>query len=173
MVRNVGDQEHGRTMSPTCCICPVKDPAVLSTTCHMFCYICIDEAFKNGTACSTCSTRYFKLIGDQPEGTMTFTKESLSLPGHEDVGTIVINYTFSSGIQGSNHPNPGKRYYGTNQTAYLPDNEEGNKVLGLLKKAFDRKLIFTIISSEMEGHPDHIVWDKIHHKTNPSAGPKL
>ena len=111
------------------------------------------------------------MLGNQPEGTMTFTKQPLTLRGYEGVGSIVIHYNFNSGIQGSNHPNPGKRYRGTNHTAYLPDNEEGNKVLRLLKKAFERKLTFTIRTSEKE-HEDHVCWDEIYHKTSPSGGPE-
>ena len=113
------------------------------------------------------------MLGNQPEGTMTFTKERLSLPGYRRVGSIFIHYSFNTGIQGSNHPNPGKIYQGINHTAFLPDNEEGNKVLRLLKKAFDRKLTFTIRTSEQKGHEDHVCWNEIHHKTDPYAGPEL
>jgi len=43
-------------------------------------------------------------------------------------------------------------------------------VLELLKKAFDRKLIFTIGRSVTTGHDNRIVWNGIHHKTNTSGG---
>ncbi len=43
-------------------------------------------------------------------------------------------------------------------------------MLALLKKAFDRKLIFTIGRSVTTGRDNQIVWNGIHHKTNTSGG---
>ena len=62
------------------------------------------------------------------------------------------------------------QFPGTNRTAYLPDNAEGNAVLSLLKKAFDRNLIFTVGRSVTTGHDNQVVWNGIHHKTNLSGG---
>lgn len=42
------------------------------------------------------------------------------------------------------HPNPGRMYYGTQRTAFLPNNAEGNKVLRLLRKAWAARVIFTV-----------------------------
>ena len=84
--------------------------------------------------------------------------------GFDDVGTIVIDYSMHSCKKGS------ISYPGTHRTAYLPDNEQGNEVLGLLKKAFDRKLIFTLGRSVTTGRDNQIVWNGIHHKTNTSGG---
>ena len=110
------------------------------------------------------------MTGNQPDGTMTSTRQRSSLPGYEGVGSIVIHYSFNSGIQGSDHPNPGQRYSGTSRTAYLPDNVEGNKVLGLLKRAFDQRVTFTIGTSVTTGCTNQITWNDIHHKTSPSGG---
>ncbi|XP_061583518.1 uncharacterized protein LOC133448726 isoform X2 [Cololabis saira] len=111
------------------------------------------------------------MIGDQPEGTMTWKKDPVSLPGFGWDGTIVITYRFQSGIQTEKHPNPGQRYTGTGRTAYLPDNKEGNEVLKLLKKAFDQKLIFTVGESRMTGDKNTVTWNDIHHKTSIYGGP--
>lgn len=70
------------------------------------------------------------------------------------------------------HPNPGVRYSSTSRTAYLPDSEEGNKVLRLLTKAFERKLIFTVGRSVTTGLNNVITWNDIHHKTNIDGGPQ-
>ena len=94
---------------------------------------------------------------------------SSSLPGYESCGTILITYKFDSGIQGLNHPNPGQRYQGLTQYGYLPDNSEGQKVLKLLKKAFDQKLTFTIGRSTA-GRDDCVIWSDIHHKTSTTGG---
>ena len=39
-----------------------------------------------------------------------------------------------------------------------------------MKKAFDRKLIFTVGRSVTTGHDNRVVWNGIHHKTNLSGG---
>ena len=69
------------------------------------------------------------------------------------------------------HPNPGRRYYGTSRTAYLPDSHEGNEILKLLEKAFNNRLVFTIGRSTTTGADDRITWNDIHHKTNMFGGP--
>jgi hypothetical protein len=71
-----------------------------------------------------------------------------------------------NGRQGSDHPNPGKRYQGTDQTAYLSNNQEGKKILMLLKKAFEQKLTFRIRPSTTTGKDDCVVWNDIPHKTS-------
>ena len=87
-------------------------------------------------------------------------------------GTIVIYYSFPSGIQGADHPNPGQRYDGTARTAYLPDNREGREVLQLLRKAFDARLVFTVGTSVTTGWSNQVTWNDIHHKTNTHGGPE-
>ncbi len=161
---------------------------------HSFCTKCIDWAFKTKKQCPICSTVYGPLTGNQPPGKMLEAFRSKPLPGFKSCGTIVISYKFSSGIQGPGHPNPGKPYTGTNRTAYLPDNEEGKKVLKLLKKAFQQKLTFTIGRSTTTGREpkllkkvqqrltsaigrstttgrdDCVTWNDIHHKTSEYGG---
>ena len=67
------------------------------------------------------------------------------LPGYEEYGTIKICYRIPKGKQGKEHPNPVHYFTGTSHTAYLP---EGRKVLQLLRKAFDARLIFTVGTSQ-------------------------
>ena len=86
-------------------------------------------------------------------------------------GTIVIHYDFPLGIQGPEHPNPGQRYQRTSRTAYLPDTREGNKVLELLRRAFDARLVFTVGTSITSGLRNQVTWNDIHHKTNTTGGP--
>ena len=76
-----------------------------------------------------------------------------------DYGTIIIGYTFPSGYQGLDHPNPCVRYQAAKHTAYIPDTREGREVLQLLKRAFDARLVFTV------GNSNQITWNGIHHKT--------
>lgn len=68
------------------------------------------------------------------------------------------------------HPNPGQWFDGTSRKAYLPDNAEGKEVLELLRKAFDRKLIFTVGTSRTSGVENQVTWSDIHHKTHTTGG---
>jgi deltex-like protein len=147
------------------------DKKTLSKCGHSFCASCIDETFKHQKKCSVCSQVYGPLIGNQPYGRMYDNHRATSLPGFGLWDTIVITYSFPNGTQGPDHPNPGKPYTRTNKTAYLPRNKEGKKVLKLLKKAFDQKLIFTIARSTTTGRDDCVVWNDIPHKTSTMGGP--
>ena len=86
-------------------------------------------------------------------------------------GTIVINYSFQSGIQGKEHPNPGQSYGGTSRVAYLPNTPEGCEVLQLLRRAFTSRLVFTVGTSATTGLHNQITWNDIHHKTTTHGGP--
>lgn len=108
--------------------------------------------------------------GTQPEGSMRDRQEKFSLPGYEEYETIVIHYSFKSGQQGPDHPNPGFRYESTSRSAYLPDCPEGRKVLKLLKKAFDAGLLFKIGRSMTSNLDNQIIWADIPHKTSTSGG---
>lgn len=88
---------------------------------------------------------------NQPPGEMVWKRDNESLPGFEGSGTIVMSFHFYSGIQGTEHPNPGNGYKGTSYKAYLPETNEGKYIFKLLRKAFDARLLFTIVSSTSDG----------------------
>ncbi|XP_073169253.1 E3 ubiquitin-protein ligase DTX1 isoform X2 [Lepidochelys kempii] len=117
--------------------------------------------------CPTCKAIYGEKTGTQPPGKMEFHIIPHSLPGYTDSRTIRIVYDIPTGIQGPEHPNPGKKFTarGFPRHCYLPDNEKGRKVLKLLIVAWDRRLIFTIGTSSTTGEGDTVVWNEIHHKT--------
>lgn len=79
---------------------------------------------------------------------------------------IHIYFSIQSGIQGPDHPNPGREYYavGFPRIAYLPDSPRGRKVLRLLHVAWQRKLVFTINRSNTTGCEDVVAWN-LPHKT--------
>ncbi|NP_612144.1 E3 ubiquitin-protein ligase DTX3L [Homo sapiens] len=158
-----------------CVICmdTISNKKVLPKCKHEFCAPCINKAMSYKPICPTCQTSYGIQKGNQPEGSMVFTVSRDSLPGYESFGTIVITYSMKAGIQTEEHPNPGKRYPGIQRTAYLPDNKEGRKVLKLLYRAFDQKLIFTVGYSRVLGVSDVITWNDIHHKTSRFGGPEM
>jgi len=110
--------------------------------------------------------------GNQPAGYMADRKESYSsLPGYEKFGTIVLTFNFDSGIQGSDHPNPGESYRGLYCTSYLPNNPMGQGLCQLLRRAFHGRLIFTIGKCPATGEENRMLSNGIELKTNRSGGP--
>ncbi|XP_004392002.1 PREDICTED: E3 ubiquitin-protein ligase DTX3L [Odobenus rosmarus divergens] len=155
------------------CLDIISNKQVLSKCKHAFCTSCINKALSYKPVCPVCQTSYGIQKGNQPEGTMTVTVLRDALPGYESCGSIVIEYNMKGGIQTEEHPNPGKKYSGVQRRAYLPDNEEGNEVLRLLRRAFDQKLIFTVGDSRAQGVSNVITWNDIHHKTSRVGGPQM
>ncbi|KAG8231848.1 hypothetical protein J437_LFUL008619 [Ladona fulva] len=121
--------------------------------------------------CPVCMKIYGMKTGNQPAGTMDWAVLNSSLPGHPGTCTIQITYNITSGIQGTEHPNPGRPFYavGFPRVCYLPDTPKGRKVLRLLQIAFERRLVFTVGRSVTTGREDVVTWNEIHHKTE--AGP--
>ncbi|XP_061584275.1 E3 ubiquitin-protein ligase DTX3L-like [Cololabis saira] len=168
-----GGQQQGGSKDETCPICMDLFTNKKQLKCkHAFCEECLQSAEKfSGPICPVCKDVFGVMIGDQPEGTMTWRRDAASLLGFEDCGHIEIAYNIPRGIQTKKHPNPGQPYNGTARTAYLPDNKEGNKVLQLLKKAFDQRLIFTVGTSITTGIENQVTWSDISHKTFILGGP--
>ncbi|XP_070540411.1 probable E3 ubiquitin-protein ligase DTX3 [Ptychodera flava] len=166
---------NGTLTDSDCAICLSKLNKPTELPCrHKFCKDCLDQAKKaQGPTCPVCKHVFGVIIGNMPKGTMTHRFDVYrDIPGYPRVGCIVITYYFADGKQGKNHPNPGKRYTGTTRTAYLPNTTEGQKVLSLLKTAFDRQLTFTIGTSRTTGLTDMVTWNDIHHKTSIHGGPQ-
>lgn len=155
------------------CMDAITDTARETLQCkHLFCRSCLKKAFAYKPVCPICGALYGMLKGTQPEGgIMDIGKDKSSLPGHEGFETVTIHYSIPSGIQKEEHPNPGQRYEGTLRTAYLPDSPTGRKVLELLRRAFDQRLIFTVGLSSTSGRNNFVTWNDIHHKTSRQGGP--
>lgn len=67
---------------------------------HMFCSSCLDGAVKSmGPQCPVCKKIFGQVVGDQPNGTMTYDIIRFKLPGFPKCDTIVINYSIPDGIQ--------------------------------------------------------------------------
>ncbi|XP_029631358.1 E3 ubiquitin-protein ligase DTX3L isoform X3 [Salmo trutta] len=170
----VGD--GGATGGPeddNCPICMDRFINKMKLSCsHEFCTDCLKKAVEfSGPSCPLCKNVFGKVEGDQPEGTMKVTHDRYrSIPGYYGYSVVVIDYDIPSGKQTKKHSNPGKGFHGARRTAYLPDNQEGNEVLKLLKRAFDQKLIFTVGTSRTTGTDDCVTWNDIHHKTSIDGG---
>ncbi|XP_028917444.1 E3 ubiquitin-protein ligase DTX4 isoform X1 [Ornithorhynchus anatinus] len=144
----------------------------LSRCGHIYHLHCLVAMYNNGNKdgslqCPTCKTIYGVKTGTQPPGKMEYHLIPHSLPGHPDCKTIRIIYNIPPGIQGPEHPNPGKSFTarGFPRHCYLPDSEKGRKVLKLLLVAWDRRLIFAVGTSSTTGESDTVIWNEVHHKT--------
>uniref|UniRef100_A0A1A8NLE2 E3 ubiquitin-protein ligase n=1 Tax=Nothobranchius rachovii TaxID=451742 RepID=A0A1A8NLE2_9TELE len=139
---------------------------------HQYHFQCLVAMYNNGNKdgslqCPTCKTIYGVKTGNQPAGKMEYHIIPHSLPGHPDCKTVRIIYNIPPGIQGPEHPNPGKPFTarGFPRHCYLPDSERGRKVLRLLLVAWDRRLIFSVGTSSTTGESDTVIWNEVHHKT--------
>ncbi|XP_042240567.1 probable E3 ubiquitin-protein ligase DTX2 isoform X2 [Homarus americanus] len=137
---------------------------------HLFHLACVRQMAKASPQfleCPNCKTLHGEKIGNQPNGRMDVISVSGSLPGHPNCNTIQITYNINNGVQGPEHPRPGRPYHavGFPRIAYLPNSEKGKKVLKLLREAWRRRLVFTIGTSVTMGIQDAVTWNEIHHKT--------
>lgn len=157
-----------------------KDEAVIPINCsgHFFHRKCphdmgmnIIEYMEKTKQCPACKKRYGTITGNMPPGKMRVDVMDMHLPGYEKDKTLQITFSFPSGRQREEHPNPGARYEGDLRYAYLPDCDEGRHVLKLLQKAWKRKLLFTIGTSVTRGLDGCIIYNGIHFKSVPYATP--
>lgn len=129
---------------------------------------CVDP--QGSLECPTCKLQYgCPKGGNQPiDGRMDVSLIPGCLQGHSVQEIIRIDYSFPNGIQGPEHPHPGRRYKGTTRTAYLPNSSQGQEVLRLLRIAWDRRLVFQVGESITlgPGSGTRVCWNGIHHKTS-------
>ena len=90
----------------------MNDNAVLLPHCHghYFHKVCAVEMLRAGGRCAICSYFYMLVEGNQPQNGQMYVKKSRypQLSGYEDVGSIIITYSFPSGIQDESMPAPGE-----------------------------------------------------------------
>ncbi|XP_069472728.1 E3 ubiquitin-protein ligase DTX3L [Ambystoma mexicanum] len=165
-----GNAEAQEDSCPICLEIP-KKKKILDKCKHVFCDDCLKTAMLHKPVCPVCNMTYGVIKGDQPYGKMVSKRVRQKLPGYT-CDTIVIDYSIPDGIQGPKHPHPGQSFHGAHRIAYLPDDTEGRKVLKLLQKAFDQKLIFTVGQSRTSGANNIVTWNDIHHKTSMNGGPQ-
>jgi len=106
--------------------------------------------------CKVCSGVEIGLCSD---GTMTVDEnQELVAAGYEEFGVLRVRYF----VPGS----PGLK-----RGAYFPNSLEGQRVVDLLRIAWDRRLCFTFGNSLTTGQQNVLVWNTIPHKTNLGGGP--
>ena len=98
---------------------------------------------------------------------------SVVCPGFTSTTTLIqITYSVPSGIQQSYHDNPGLPFRGTSaRVTYLPNNDDGRKLLKRMKFAWTRGWVFTVGTSLTSGKSNVVTWSTvIPHKTSLSGG---
>jgi len=136
---------------------------------HFFHRSCICSALERSTKCPICRKPVGKPQGHSPSGRMVVSRSPLACAGNSP-GSIVIDYRIQAGIQQSYHEKPGCPFAGTTRRAFLPDNNDGRKLLKRLKFAFSHGLTFTIGTSLTSGRSNVVTWASIHHKTSRCGG---
>uniref|UniRef100_A0A8C5WTT3 E3 ubiquitin-protein ligase n=1 Tax=Laticauda laticaudata TaxID=8630 RepID=A0A8C5WTT3_LATLA len=81
------------------CLNKIYQKKMLSKCKHAFCASCIGTAMNYKPVCPVCNVVYGNIKGNQPPGKMDVHKTRNSLPGHQNSGTITINYHIFGGIQ--------------------------------------------------------------------------
>jgi len=160
--------------SGECAICldPLSETSVIIHKCsHMFHRKCIDKCLDRELLCPVCRCTVGEPQGKSPSGSMKIKKlKQQGCPGFECTDTIQIEYHIPPGTQQSYHGNPGIPYRGTVRIAYLPLNNEGNRLLTRLKFAWKHGLVFKIGTSLTTGASNAVSWAGIHHKTKLRGG---
>jgi len=109
--------------------------------------------------------------GPCPSGVMEIRLSQMPCPGFDATNAIQIEYSINRGTQKSYHDNPGQYFMGTRRVAYLPNNDDGLRLLARLKYAWRRGLTFSVGTSLTTGMSNVVVWSSIHHKTSLHGGP--
>ncbi|XP_069490293.1 serine-rich adhesin for platelets-like isoform X2 [Ambystoma mexicanum] len=158
------DMEAREGRAKKCDQCKKGNSSLHSNPCgHILCSVCNSSS----ETCRVC----LRVSTANPEsaikGALSCTTMAMSLPGFHNDPSFKIIYEIPDGIQGVKEPNPGRPYKGGRFEAYLPDNREGQKILVLLKKAFDKGHTFKVQSFETG---DKVTWNAIIHKTSIDGG---
>lgn len=157
-----------------CIICRedlLQENSVTLAVCgHSFRKECIDQCLEMKPQCPICRKSIGSPRGKSPSGKMCISTESFDCSGYEGHGTISIAYNLKSAKQKDYHDNPGVCHSAKVDTAYLPNTEEGCKLLKRLKFAFMHGLSFIVGTSATTGRTNQCTWSSIHHKTRLYGG---
>ena len=151
----------------------------LATCGHEFHRSCLDQMLKNSSNCAICRLPASKVnsIGAQPSGALSvFTappRVGGGVGGYENDGVITMNFVFKSGTQRPYMPNPGVAFQGATRNGYLPDNEEGRKVLKRIVTAFLTGKMMFVGTSMTTGLSNVVTYGSIHLKSQIRGGSRV
>ncbi|XP_032392676.1 uncharacterized protein si:busm1-163l24.3 [Etheostoma spectabile] len=144
------------------CVCGESE-MLMKTKCGApMCSKCLDTVHFH---CRVCHEKEPMAPGIQ--GKMSYSKLHISVPGYKKDSAIKITYCIPDGIQGEDHPSPGKPFQGGVFEAFLPDCETTKKLVPRLEEAFKQGLTFTVMDKNTGAN---VTWDCIPHKTTLLGG---
>ena len=136
--------ESSESGDRTCCIC-LDESADAKLPCgHKYHGSCLESWFEQRPSCPTCGQFYGDRMGSMPDGSMSWSWRRAPLAGHTCY-TIVLHFNFQGGTSN------GQIYDGRSQHAYLPNNQEGRKLLAMFQLAFRRRVLFSLTESLTTG----------------------
>ena len=174
------EEEEEETECPICCREGVPLTPLECCASRSVCAACLDTLTLRrrtmsgraltGFRCPFCQRRSGTHVGDCPDGTMSVTTVAgdggaarcAGFP--RGTGVHHIRYAIAASVSASRVPVPG-----TTRHAFLPATPDGDRLLALLRLAFDRRLVFTVGHSVTNGTDNQVVW-AIHHKTSLDPG---
>ena len=168
--------EHSSRETKSCSICsqPLtkrdEESVKLKKCGHVYHRQCIEMALQKSVRCPHCLIVLTEAKGTMPSGTMYIRKHASMVCSGFPPGTIIIRYTIFAGVQRVYHDNPGLPYESAEHVAYLPDNDDGRRLLSRLKIAFMNGLTFTVGFSVETRKSNSVEWASIPHKTSVTGG---
>jgi hypothetical protein len=126
-----------------------------------------------GSLCPECKTPFSASLrmGTCPSGVLMVSHSPTSLLGFAGEGTIVMEAHIAPGVQGPQHPNPGRRFTtgGFPRTFYMPVSRAD--LAFRLQLAFYWRLLFSVGSSLSAATPDSVNWSgRVSVKSELAAG---
>lgn len=110
-------------------------------------------------------------FGVAPSGTLKIRLTTDVCPGFMPPPTcILLEYEIMAGTQKPYHPNPGVSYPSTTRHAYLPNDDNGTKLLARMKVAWNYGHMFKIGRSLTSGLDNQVCWTTIMNKTSLRGG---
>ncbi|KAL7540877.1 hypothetical protein ACHAWF_006804 [Thalassiosira exigua] len=143
------------------------------------CVVCMEKlnksddlrrSLQHSRKCPSCQVLIGEPQGKSPSGQMIISVDhSIHCAGYSNVNTILIHYILPDGKQKDYHEDPGELFKGIQRLAFLPNNDDGHRLLARLKYAFLHGLTFRVGTSITTGKSSVVTWASIHHKTSPSG----
>eukprot|EP00977_Amphora_coffeiformis_P003099 scaffold578_cov167-Amphora_coffeaeformis.AAC.46 len=110
--------------------------------------------------------------GVAPSGTLKIRQTSQVCPGFQPPPSCIrLEYDIPAGTQLPHHPHPGRPYPSTYRHAFLPNNNDGCKLLARMKVAWNYGHMFKIGRSLTTGLDDQVCWTTVMNKTSLQGGP--
>lgn len=107
-----------------------------------------------------------------PSGTLKIRQTPSLVPGFSPPPKCLqLEYDIPAGTQKPYHPNPGQPYAATTRYAYLPNNDDGCRLLIRFKVAWSHGYMFKIGRSLTSGLDNQVTWTTIPNKSSLNGGP--